>query len=106
MTAWAVVIAAGIGTYLLRVSVVAAIDRVRAPAAMERLAGFVIPAAFAGLAASALAGPVGTGGSEGLAVGSAAGVTLVVAARGRAAPVAFAAGLLTLWTVSALITIA
>jgi branched-subunit amino acid transport protein len=106
MTAWTVVALAGLGSYLFRVSMVVAIDRLRAPAGMERMAGYVVPAAFAGLAAGALAGPVADGGGDGLALGSAALVTLALASRGRPASAAFAAGLLTLWAVSALVAIA
>lgn len=106
MTAWTVVLLAGLGSYLFRVSIVVAIDRLHAPAGMERLAGYVVPAAFAGLAASALIGPLSAGGSEGLAVGSAGLVTIALAGRGRSASTAFAGGLLTLWAISALFTIA
>jgi branched-subunit amino acid transport protein len=106
MTAWHVVLLAGLGSYLFRVSIVVAIDHLHAPAGMERLAGYVIPAAFAGLAASALIGPVSAGGSEGLAVGSAGLVTVALAGRGRSASAAFSCGLLTLWAVSALVATA
>ncbi|HSP04603.1 MAG TPA: AzlD domain-containing protein [Acidimicrobiales bacterium] len=105
MTAWTVVLLAGLGSYLFRVSIVFAIDRLRAPAGLERMAGYVVPAAFAGLAATAVIEPVAAGGGDGLAVGSAALVTLVLAGRGRPASAAFAGGLLTLWAVSALVAI-
>ncbi|MCO8125926.1 AzlD domain-containing protein [Acidimicrobiia bacterium EGI L10123] len=105
MTAWTVILLAGLGSYLFRVSIVFAIDRLHAPAGMERMAGFVVPAAFAGLAAAALIEPLAARGGDGLAVGSAGIVTLALASRGRPPAAAFAGGLLTLWAVSALLAI-
>lgn len=48
MTVWLVVLGAGAGSFRFRLSVVALIDRISAPAALERLATFVVPVAFLG----------------------------------------------------------
>lgn len=104
MTAWLVVLGAGAGSFLFRLSVVALVDHVRAPAALERLATFVVPAAFAGLAAAALSQPLAGAGAEGISLGLAVLVAAITAARGRPVPTAFVAGLLTLWAATAVLS--
>lgn len=101
MTAWLVVLGAGAGSFLFRISIVALIDHISAPAALERLATFVVPAAFAGIAAAALAHPLADGGAGGFALGVAVLVTATCAARGRTVPIAFTCGLLSLWVTTA-----
>jgi branched-subunit amino acid transport protein len=105
MTAWLVVLGAGAGSFLFRLSIVALIDHISAPVALERLATFVVPAAFAGLAAAALAHPLADGGADGVSLGAAVLVTAVAAVRGRTVPIAFLGGLLTLWTATAALSI-
>ncbi|ONH27106.1 AzlD domain-containing protein [Pseudofrankia asymbiotica] len=56
MTVWLVIVAAGLGSYLLRISMVVLLGRVGTPAVLERSKTFVVPAAFAALAATSLAG--------------------------------------------------
>lgn len=102
MNAWLVVLGAGAGSFLFRISIVALVDRVGAPASLERLAAFVVPAAFAGIATAALARPLVGGGVDALALGLAVVVTATCAARGRPVPVAFACGLVSLWATTAL----
>lgn len=55
MTAYVVVIAAGLGSYLFRVSMLVVAARRGLPPTFERAARFAVPAAFAALAAGALA---------------------------------------------------
>lgn len=104
MTAWAIVLAAGAGSLALRASVVLLVDRVSTPACLERLAPFVVPAAFTGIAATALVGPLSRAGAEAAALAAALTVTTVLAARGRSVPLAFAGGLVALWSITAITT--
>jgi branched-subunit amino acid transport protein len=106
VNAMTVVVLAGVGSFLYRFSIVALIDRIATPKWLERVASFVVPAVFAGLAASALAGPVNRGGIDALAPVVAVAVTGALVVRGRAVPVAFASGLGSLWAVSAFVAIA
>ena len=54
MTVWLTVIGAGLGCYLLRISLVALLGARQPSAASLRTAGYVMPAAFAALAATAV----------------------------------------------------
>jgi branched-subunit amino acid transport protein len=105
VTAWMVVLGAGAGSFLFRLSVVALIDHISAPVTLERMATFVVPAAFSGLAAAALTRPLAAGGGAGVALGLAVLVTAVTAVRGRTVPVAFLSGLITLWSATAAVSI-
>jgi branched-subunit amino acid transport protein len=105
VNAMTVVVLAGVGSFLFRFSIVALIDRIATPKWLERVASYVMPAVFAGLAASALAGPVSGGGIDALAPVVAVAVTGALVLRGRAVPIAFATGLGSLWAVSALVAI-
>jgi branched-subunit amino acid transport protein len=100
VNAWIVVLAAGVGSFAFRISVVALIDHVRSPDWIGRLATYVVPAAFAGLAATALAEPVRAGGVDAIPP-IVAVVTTAVAARRHAAHRAFLFGLLALWAATA-----
>jgi len=55
MTAWVVVLLAGLGSYLFRISMVILADRVRLPARVEQASAFVAPVAFAALAVTGVA---------------------------------------------------
>jgi len=100
MSAWLIVVLAGAGTFLLRVSVVALVDHVRMPAWLERTSALVSFAAFAALAASALRVPLGGGGMEAVRLAVAVSVAAWTARR-RPVPVAFLAGLGALWAATA-----
>lgn len=106
MTAWMVVVLAGAGSFAMRACVVLMIDRLRTPEWLERLAGYVVPAAFTGLAATALAGPLGAADAEAGALLGAVVMTLVLAWRGRSVQLAFGAGVLTLWAITGLASLA
>ena len=54
MNAWTVVLAAGLGSYVLRMSMISS-SRFRLPPRLDGAVGLVAPAAFAALAASSLA---------------------------------------------------
>ncbi len=55
MTAWAVVLLAGLGSYLFRISMVILAEHLRLPARVERASAFVAPVAFAALAVTSVA---------------------------------------------------
>ena len=55
MSVWLAILAAGLGSYLFRLSMVVLADRVTMPEKLERASTFVAPAAFAALAAGGIA---------------------------------------------------
>ncbi|HKE67455.1 MAG TPA: AzlD domain-containing protein, partial [Micromonosporaceae bacterium] len=56
MNAWTVIALAGIGSFVLRISMVTAADRIRIPRRLEQLSALVAPAALAALATTGIAG--------------------------------------------------
>jgi branched-subunit amino acid transport protein len=61
MNVWIVVLAAGLGSYALRMSMISS-NRLRLPARLDSAVTLVAPAAFAALCASSLAGLALTAG--------------------------------------------
>ena len=55
MNAWTVILAAGLGSYLFRLSMIVLFDRLTMPARLQRATGLVAPAAFAAMAAAGIA---------------------------------------------------
>jgi branched-subunit amino acid transport protein len=104
VNAWAVVFAAGLVSYLLRISMVGVADRIRLPARLEDSPALVAPSAFAALAVTGIAGSVlGTGLPQASAplVATAAAVLVVVrTGKAYAAPLA---GMPTLWILDLLL---
>lgn len=96
MTAWLAVVLAGLGSFGLRFGIVSIIDRYTLPPSFERLSALVMPAAFAGLTAVALATPVSSTLPTALPVLTAAAITIAVA-RVRSPSWAVAAGMSALW---------
>ena len=93
MSAWVAVIAAGAGCYALRVSMLVVL-RAREPSVdTVRRAGYVMPAAFASLAAAALVSTADAGAAHAVAPGVGATMTAVVAARTSSSTYALLAGL-------------
>ena len=103
MNAWAVVLAVGLGSYLLRMSMVGAADRIRLPAPLEDSATLVAPAAFAALAVTSIGGTI-LDGTVAQAWGPLAAVTVAVLAvmRTGSSYAAVLAGMPTLWIVTLL----
>jgi branched-subunit amino acid transport protein len=100
MNAWHVVAAAGVGTYLLRISMIALAARTALPPVLGRATRFAVPAAFAALAAAGLAGQI-TGDAASLApVGAVAAAVLAVRRTGST-HAALVVGMPTLWMLSA-----
>ena len=98
MTAWTVILLAGLGSYLFRISMVLLVERVPLPAKAERATGFVAPAAFAALAATGIAtATAGTDFTQAVPLLAAAAVA-VIAVRHTGRPyLAVVAGMPTLW---------
>ena len=102
MNAWSVIVLAGVGSYLFRVSMLVLVARTGVPDVVARAAALAVPVAFAGLAAAALANhtaDAGTGAVPAL-VGVAAGIAAV--RRTGAAQAAILVGMPTMWVMSAL----
>jgi branched-subunit amino acid transport protein len=99
---WLVIAAAGMGSYLFRISLIALAARATLPPSLGRATRFAVPAAFAALAASALAGQV-TADTASLAPAGAVAVAVLAVRRPGSAHTALIAGLPTLWILSALV---
>lgn len=92
--------AAGVGTYLLRASLVVLLGRVAIPAPLERSFRYIAPAVLAAIVAPALLLD-DAGSLDVLDVGVLAGLAAVFAAwRWRTIPATLAAGLGTYWLVT------
>lgn len=103
MTAWLVIIAAGVGSYLLRLSMITAADRVRLPTRLEQASELVAPAAFAALAATAIAeATLAAGAAPAPLIATA--VAVLAAARTGSPQAALLAGMPTLWLITALLS--
>ena len=103
MNAWTVIVAAGFGSYLLRLSMIGAADRIRLPARLDDSAALVAPSAFAALAVTGVAGAVlGAGLPAGIAPLAAAAVAVLAVMRTGSAYAAVLTGMPTLWILTAL----
>ena len=105
MTALLVVLAVGAGSYAFRVSMLVLAARVGLPPVVERAARHALPASFAALAASALAAQLAASSGVSADVAPVAAVVVAVAAvRRTGSPyAALAAGMPTLWLLSAVL---
>lgn len=99
MTAVAVVVAAGLVSYLLRIGAVVALGDREPPAWLRDLTPFVAPAAFAALATGALVDRAS--GSDGGLVAIAVVVAVVAVRATRSANAALFVGLPAVWLVVA-----
>ena len=104
MSAWLVVAVVGVGTYLFRISMVGLTGRPGSSARFERASRFVVPSAFAALAAGAItAACVGAGPSGSVAPLGAVTVAALAVHRSGSARAAIVVGLPTLWVLNALL---
>jgi branched-subunit amino acid transport protein len=104
MSAWLVVLAVGVGSYLFRISMVALLDRLGSSALFERASGLVVPSAFAALAAGGVTAACLGAGAPGAVAPVAAVTAAVVAVRRSGSPhAAIAVGMPTLWILNALL---
>ena len=102
MSAWMIVLLAGVGSYLLRISMLVASARFRMPAIVDRTAPFAVAVAFPALAASALARHADEAGLDALPALVAVAVGFAVARRTGNGQAALLAGLPAMWLLSAL----
>ena len=103
MTTWIVILAVGIGSFLLRLSLIGS-NRIRLPARLDAASQLVAPAAFATLAVSGIAGEVLSGGfPQGLSVLAAVGVGALATVRTGSPAAAMIAGLPTYWLMAAVL---
>ena len=104
MNAWLVVLAAGLGSYVFRLSIVSVADRIAMPASLDHATGLIAPASFAALAATGVASSfVGIMPAEALPPLAATVVAVVAVARTESSHAAVLAGMPTLWLVTALV---
>lgn len=101
MNVWLVVAAAGVGSYLLRISLIAVASRTGLPPVVARATAFAVPAAFAALAAAGLAGQV-TADTASLAPVGAVATAVFAVRRTGSKHAALLAGMPALWLLSAL----
>jgi branched-subunit amino acid transport protein len=97
MSAWVVVVLAGAGSYLLRISMLLVAARAEVPAVLERAARFAVPVAFAALAATSVAGLATAGGADAIPALAAVAVGVVAVRWTGNARAAMLAGMPTLW---------
>jgi hypothetical protein len=103
MSAYVAVVAVGVGSYLLRVSMLLVTARTGAvPTVIERAARCAIPVSFAALATDALAPSIALTRTA-IAPATAVLVATVAVRRTRSAHAAILAGLPTLWIVTSLV---
>jgi branched-subunit amino acid transport protein len=102
MTPWLVILAAGVGSYAFRVSMLVLAARFGVPPVLERAARLAVPTAFAGLAATSLAQHAGATGGGGWAPIAAVAVAIVAVRRTGSSHAALLAGMPALWLFTAL----
>ena len=106
MNVWTTILAAGLGSYVLRMSMISS-DRLRLPAQLDGAATLVAPAAFTALAVTTLAGLALAGmQNDGIRGASPLGASLAVASfaviRTSKPYLAVLTGMPTFWLVAAL----
>ena len=103
MNTWVVIVTAGLGSYLFRLSMIILAGRITMPPPAERASGLVVPAAFAALAAAGVAAACG-----GLGITQSAAPLVAVAAaviavlRTGSSQAAILVGMPVLWIATAL----
>src|ERR1700761_7875837 len=86
MSTWIVIVAAGLGSYLSRLSMIVLFDRITMPPYLERASGLVAAAAFAALAAAGVAAATSGLGMTGAAAPLAAVAAAVIGVLGTGSP--------------------
>ena len=104
MNAWLVVLAAGLGSYLFRLSVVAMADRITLPPSLERTTELIAPASFAAIAATGVGTSyLGVAPIEMLPPLAAVAAAVIAVARTGWSYAAVLAGMPVLWLGSAFV---
>lgn len=99
-----VIVAAGLGSYLFRLSMIILTSRITMPAYLERASGLVAPAAFAVLAAAGVAASCGgLGITETAAPLAAVAAAVIAVLRTGSSRAAILAGMPALWVATALL---
>jgi branched-subunit amino acid transport protein len=102
MSAWMVIVAVGIGSYLFRVSMLAVAARNTVPVWIERAARLAVPTAFAALATTSISNAVSVNVAS--LAPAAAVLAAVIAVRLSGAPqAALLAGMPVMWLLSMLL---
>ena len=103
MSAWIVIILAGVATFLTRASFLLLGDRFTLPPGIQRALRYVAPAAFAGITIPAIVGDDGVGGSippDARLIAATIGLLVVWKTRSLTACVAI--GMASLWLLEAM----
>ena len=104
MSTWIVIVAAGLGSYLFRLSMIVLISRITMPSYLERASRLVAPAAFAALAAAGVAAACSGLGITGAAAPLVAVAAAVIAVlRTGSSYAAILAGMPALWIMTVLL---
>jgi branched-subunit amino acid transport protein len=104
MSTWIVIVAAGLGSYLFRLSMIILTGRITMPAYLERASGLFAPAAFAALAAAGVAAACsGLGITETAAPLAAVAAAVITVLRTGSPQAAILAGMPALWVATALL---
>ena len=104
MSTWIVIVAAGLASYLFRLSMIILAGKITMPACLEQASGLVAPAAFAALAAAGVAAACSGLGITGAAAPLAAVAAAVIAVLRTGSPqAAILVGMPALWVATALL---
>jgi len=104
MNAWIVILAAGLGSYLFRLSMIVLAERITMPAYLERASGLVAQAAFAALAAAGVATACrGLGATQAAAPLAAVAAAVIAVLRTGSPQAAILAGMPALWVATTLL---
>jgi branched-subunit amino acid transport protein len=104
MNTWIVIVAAGLGSYLFRLSMIILTGRITMPPYLERASGLVVPAAFAALAAAGVAAACsGLGVTRDAAPLAAVVVAVMAVLRTGSSQAAILVGMPVLWIATALL---
>lgn len=103
MNAWTVILAAGLGSYLFRLSMIVLFDRITMPAYLQRASELVAPAAFAALAAAGVATVCMGLGARAAAPLAAVAAAVIAVLRTGSPQAAILAGMPALWVATALL---
>jgi branched-subunit amino acid transport protein len=104
MSTWIVIVAAGLGSYLFRLSMIILTGRITMPAYLERASGLVAPAAFAALAAAGVAAACrGLGITKTAAPLAAVAAAVIAVLRTGSSRAAILAGMPALWAATAVL---
>ena len=104
MNTWLVIVAAGLGSYLFRLSMIILTGRITMPPYLERASGLVVPAAFAALAAAGVvAACSGLGITRSAAPLVAVAAAVIAVLRTGSSQAAILAGMPALWVAAVLL---